>query len=448
MRFHVSTFGCQMNVGDSDWLTRALAARGWQEASEETAEVFILNTCSVRDKPEQKVYSLLGRLSPLAEHRDGFIAVGGCVAQQVGHELIRRFPRVRLVFGTDQVSMVPAQLERLASLGGPRAPALCLTEFMEHYAERGHPDSDTPAPVSAFVNIMQGCDNFCTYCIVPYVRGRQKSRSAEAVVEECRAWLAQGTREIVLLGQNVNSFGQDAGGDGTTFAHLLARVAALPGCARLRFTTSHPKDISEEVIRAFGELDTLCPSLHLPLQSGSDDILARMGRKYDSARYLEIVDALRAARPDIALTTDLMVGFPGETEAQFRRTLEMIRRVGFANSFSFKYSDRPGTRASRLEDKVPEPVKIERLARLQDLQRRMTEAGYRDMVGSVTCVLFERESHRSAEGRRQWRGRDPVGRVVNVDVGRNTDLTGRLARVTIKIPKKHSLWGTMAGETW
>ncbi len=447
MNFHIISFGCQMNANDSDWLVRALESRGWTEAPEDQARVFIVNTCSVRDKPEQKVYSLLGRLEQHAR-RDAnvFAAVGGCVAQQVGRGFFERFPFVRLVFGTDAVALAPAALERLAESSDER---LALLDFLPTYAEREDPvPGPGSGPAQAFVNIMQGCDNFCAYCIVPYVRGRQKSRDPGAVLAECRSLAARGVREITLLGQNVNSFGLDNGGAGVSFAQLLRQVADIPGVERLRFTTSHPKDIAGEVVAAFGELPNLCPALHLPLQSGSDAMLQRMGRRYDTARYLDIVERLRRARPDIALSTDLIVGFPGESEADFQATLDMIRRVGFESSFSFKYSDRPGVAAARMKPKVSEEVAAARLEHLQNLQNTLTKDCLEKCVGTLTVVLIEGPSRKQDAGALSWRGRDPAGRTVNLAHDGGADLTGKMVPVRLVEAKKHSLVGEKAGASW
>jgi len=389
VRFHILTFGCQMNVADGDWLTQSLVSRGWTETAESDAQVYVVTTCSVREKPEQKVYSLLGRLKAYVDRDpDVFVAVGGCVAQQIGEEFWNRFPFVRLVFGTDGTAMVPQALERLVA-----DPALrvSLLDFLDHYPEREQPEGGA-VQAQAFVNIMQGCDNFCTYCIVPFTRGRQKSRAAGAVVAECEALMQRGARELTLLGQNVNSYGQDKHGDGTSFADLLGRIAAIPGLLRLKFTTSHPKDIAPEVVTAFGALPSLCPQLHLPVQSGSDAVLKAMGRKYTRARYLQTVRDLRQACPHIALTTDIIVGFPGETVRDFEDTLELMREVGFESSFSFKYSDRPGVRAEKMDFKVPEEEKARRLAILQELQDRMTLESLAAQVGSETDVLVEGQS--------------------------------------------------------
>ncbi|EPR37035.1 (Dimethylallyl)adenosine tRNA methylthiotransferase miaB [Desulfovibrio sp. X2] len=457
MRFHVITFGCQMNVGDSDWLSRSLLALGWERVPAAEADVVVVNTCSVRKKPEEKVYSLLGRLRDMMQGRPGtFVAVGGCLAQQVGADFFGRFPHVRLVFGTDATASVPQALARLAA--EPRL-RLSLLDFSEEYAPRERPDlagGGQVVPDQAFVTIMQGCDNFCAYCIVPHVRGRQKSRAAADVLAECREWLGAGASELTLLGQNVNSYGQDAAGDGTSFAELLYRVAELPGLRRLRFTTSHPKDIAPEVIRAFAELPVLAPHLHLPLQSGSDRILALMGRKYDRARYLEIVAALREARPELTLSTDLIVGFPTETEEEFGETLSVVEEVGFESSFFFLYNDRPGVRSVKIEPKVSEAVKTRRLLELQALQDGLTEKAYAALVGTETEIMYvgrsrvdrDAEGSALAEGLTSWAGRDAWGRVVNVAVSGDADLTGAFARVKIEKAKKHSLTATQLGATW
>lgn len=439
MKFHITTMGCQMNVGDGDWLTRSLMSRGFSPATEEAAELFILFTCSVREKPEQKVASELGRI---ADRHGGdpraFVAVGGCVAQQLGTALWRRFSMVRLVFGTDGLAGAPAALSRLAEEPGLR---LSLLDFTETYPERPQDWPQDKLPPKAFVSIMQGCDNFCAYCIVPFVRGRQKSRSLPAVLAEVEALAARGVREVTLLGQNVNSYGLDAAGDGTSFAALLDAVAAVPGIARIRFTTSHPKDLSDDVIARFADLPELCPALHLPVQSGSDAILRRMGRRYDVDRYLSLVEKLRRARPDIALTTDLIVGFPGETEADFRLTLDLVRAVGFDSGFSFMYGDRPGTASERLEPKIAQEVKAARLAELQTLLDERLAATLAAQVGRETEVLIEGQSRRDGPDGPSWRGRDPGGRIVNLALPGATDAVGRMVRARIRLAKKHSLIG-------
>jgi tRNA-2-methylthio-N6-dimethylallyladenosine synthase len=438
----------------------------------------------VRDKPEQKVYSELGRIARYCkthDKRDVTVCVGGCVAQQVGQTLVRRFPQVRLVFGTDGIAQAPQAISRL--MEEPRL-RLALLDFAEHYEEREDARVQTPlaegqaVPASVFVNIMQGCDNFCTYCIVPFVRGRQKSRSAGAVLAECAALLAGGAREITLLGQNVNSYGQDLGAGGLSFAQLLYKVADLPGLERLRFVTSHPKDLALEVIAAFAELECLCPRLHLPLQSGSDRILKAMNRRYDTARYLAITEALRKARPDILLTTDIIVGFPGESEEDFRATMDMMRRVGFASSFSFVYSDRPRARATLMPDKVERAVALERLSRLQEWQNAAADALLEGMVGGEYPILIEGRSrwnqlldadHAPGDSlpeplaepsQEAWQGKTPHGVIVNVslapdcrksyssDKDMHQGWEGRILPVRIEAAARHSLKGRQAGASW
>lgn len=510
--FHMQTFGCQMNANDADWLLRSLLARGFRQSAFDEADLYILNTCSIRDKAEQKVYSELGRIARMCKTRGGrkaTVCVGGCVAQQVGPPLVRRFPQVRLLFGADGIVHAPEAISRLMEEPNLR---LSLLDFTEQYAERpfAWPEEDpllpadgsagpcARAPAAAFVNIMQGCDNFCTYCIVPFVRGRQKSRSAGAVLDECRFLLDKGAREITLLGQNVNSYGLDGKNgalacekDGSPFAELLYAVARLPGLERLRFVTSHPKDIAPEVIRAFGELETLCPRLHLPLQSGSDRILRAMNRRYDTARYRQIVRQLRQARPDILLTTDIIVGFPGESEEDFQATMRLMQEADFAASFSFVYSDRPGTRALLLPDKVERSLALERLSRLQEWQNKANDRQLSSMVGKTVPVLFESRSRRdgileeaadktdapaemafrdasgatgekgmpfpAAEKEAQrdeaWQGRTPQGFIVNVALGARVEgpsggWEGAIAPVRIEAAAKHSLKGKQVGAPW
>lgn len=520
--FHIQTFGCQMNASDSDWLCRSLKGRGFIEGPFEEATLYIINTCSVRDKPEQKVYSELGRIArhcKVNRRTSITVCVGGCVAQQVGPKLISRFPQVRLMFGTDGIAHAPEAISRL--MEEPRL-RLNLLEFMDHYEERADArvtafstrSADEkadiqPAPAADFVNIMQGCDNFCTYCIVPYVRGRQKSRKTDAILQECRALIAGGTREITLLGQNVNSFGQDKEGDDTSFAQLLYKVAALPGLERLRFVTPHPKDIAPEVINAFAELECLCPRLHLPLQSGSDRILKAMNRRYDTARYLDIVARLRKARPDILLTTDIIVGFPGETEEDFQATMSIMREVGFASSFSFVYSDRPHAKAVLLPDKVERALALDRLSRLQAWQNQASDLILEDMVGKSCILLIESKSRwnvlldessvppqkgrsgiptqrgenitlygmdashdmrdesdttvsRNNDASRQgdtpheaWQGKTPQGIIVNVNLAARPvgnyparGWEGAMLPVRIEAAARHSLKGVQAGAPW
>jgi tRNA-2-methylthio-N6-dimethylallyladenosine synthase len=434
--FHVITFGCQMNVNDSDWLVRTLIRRGFVQSTLEEAGLVILNTCSVREKPEQKVYSALGRIARATRHTGVLVALAGCVAQQVGARIFDSFPQVRLVLGSDGLIFAPDAIERLRAEPELR---LCFTDFSDSFAERTLELIPGNRPATAFVSIMQGCDNSCAYCIVPATRGRPKSRSAEAVIAECRAWLEAGAREITLLGQNVNAFGRDGGDAGTGFAELLRRVAGLPGLARLRFVTSHPKDVSPGLIRAFEDLEQLCPRLHLPLQAGSDRVLARMNRKYDRAQYLALIRKLRAVRPDMAFSTDIIVGFPGEREEDFQDTLDLVEEARFMSAFSFCYSDRPGTAAERMPDKLDARAKLERLARLQALQERLSIAWLQGRVGDESVVLLEGASRRAASRGEAWQGRDPYGAPVNTILPAGSGSPGALMPVRITEAKKHSL---------
>jgi len=557
--FHIQTFGCQMNASDSEWLVRSLTARGFVESPFEDAAFYILNTCSVREKAEQKVYSELGRIARYCKvhgRTNVTMCVGGCVAQHAGEQIMKRFPQVRLVFGTDGIARAPEAVCRLAE--EPRL-RLKLLDFTEEYDERDdvrlwrgsewrgaapphlpgrgmmplHPHSrktakpfsgiagsrglsplagesegaeppqspqgawgptpGIPIPPTVFVNIMQGCDNYCSYCIVPYVRGPQKSRDIGAVLAECRTLARGGAREITLLGQNVNSYGQDQGnrvGKKSSFAELLYAVAAIPGLERLRFVTSHPKDIAPEVIRAFAELDALCPRLHLPLQSGSDRILAAMNRRYDTARYMAIVEQLKKARPDILLTTDIIVGFPGETEEDFQATMRIMGEVGFASSFSFVYSDRPHARAVLLPDKIDRAVALERLSRLQEWQNNANDTVLASMKGEECVILLEGKSRldallpengqtdppdaaRAFSPDRQapdladaardsadesvplesWQGKTPQGFIVNVELParpgpEGSGWLGAMLPVRIDAAARHSLKGSQAGAPW
>ncbi len=450
LSFHITTFGCQMNAHDSDWLARSLTRLGWRAAGPGEALVYILNTCSVRERPEHKVYSAIGRLRPfLEENPSAFVAVGGCVAQQLGESLFKRFPEVRLVFGTDGIRAAPESIARLCAEPYLR---LSLVDFNEIYPERDPAfeaydrEDAAPAP-AAFVNIMQGCDNFCAYCIVPFVRGPQKSRRTGAVLAEVRALVDRGVKDITLLGQNVNSYGQDlADGNDGGFAGLLREAAAVPGLARLRFVTSHPKDIADDVIAAFAELDCLCPRLHLPLQSGSDRILKSMGRKYTVERYLDVVGRLREARPDMQLSSDLIVGFPGETEDDFAQTLAVMDDVGFVSAFSFCYSDRPGTAATRMLDKIPPEVAGMRLERLQAKQNNRSEQIFKSMVGMEHRVLLEGESPRQGARGASWQGRDPYGHIVHVVLPQGEARAGDLPLVRIVEAKRHSFIGVPCGK--
>jgi tRNA-2-methylthio-N6-dimethylallyladenosine synthase len=451
--FHIHTIGCQMNVYDADLMANALMAMGYRPVTEpEAADLAIVNTCAIREKAEQKVYSLLGRLAGLKRQRTTMrIAVGGCVAQLAGKRIQRRAPYVDLVFGTRALERLPELVRRLDAGEGP----LCDVAGGEGVMEMDGPRQAVVQPrVSRFVTIMQGCDNFCTYCVVPYARGREMSRDPGRIVAEVQDLVADGAREVTLLGQNVNSYGNKEGLCG--FAELLRRVAAVEGLERIRFTTSHPKDLSPALIDAFACIDRLCDHIHLPVQSGSDRILARMNRRYGRQTYMDLVTRLRAVRPEIAITSDIIVGFPGETEEDFNQTLDLIKTVGFDGLFAFHYSDRPGTPACRFTPKVPLGVKRRRLEALNELQNAATLARHRSLVGTTVAVLVEGASKRCDQldphgGEAiQWTGRTSSNKIVNFSQPSSTEVppanVGDLCQVRIEKAFAHSLLGVRAPE--
>lgn len=423
--FHILTFGCQMNQRDSGWLACALRQRGYRESALEAADFVFINTCSVREKPEKKVVSAVRRARLAAPAAS--IVILGCVAQQLGDQLYDLDPAIVLVAGTDAIADVPDVIS-----AGNTAPGQALLSISREYRER--PAVPEPAVSGqAFVTIMQGCNNYCSYCIVPYTRGPCKFRKTEAILRECRDHIENGAIELTLLGQNVNAWRDGEQG----FASLLRSIADLPGLKRLRYITAHPKDMTGEIIDCFGDLQILCPCLHLALQSGSDTILKAMRRGYTRQEYLNLVAALKAARPDIALTTDLIVGFPGESEADFLQTLDMVEKCGFITSYSFCYSDRPGTRAAPMPDKIAPELKLERLGRLQALQEDLGSAWLAQRVGTTTEILIEKRSPRGPSD--SWQGRDPFG--IPVHARMPGAPVGKMAKITICEARKHCLVG-------
>ncbi|MBW2092225.1 MAG: tRNA (N6-isopentenyl adenosine(37)-C2)-methylthiotransferase MiaB, partial [Deltaproteobacteria bacterium] len=359
-QLYVETFGCQMNDYDSEQMVRLMEDQNYVQTQDvNQADLILLNTCSIREKAEQKVYSYLGRLRKLKEKKpDLLIGVSGCVAQQEGEKLLQDIPYLDLVIGTHGFYRLPQLVDEVNKTGHP----VCWTAFDYHTLSAPKPKK-APTSVKANLAIMQGCDNYCAYCVVPYVRGREISRPVSDILDEARGLLKEGIKEITLLGQNVNSYGRGLEPP-ISFTGLIKKIAGLPGLLRLRFTTSHPKDISQEVIQAFSEVEPLCEHMHLPVQSGSTKILEAMRRKYTREDYLTKVEALRSVCPDMALTTDIIVGFPGETQADFEQTMDLLDRVRFDGIYSFKYSDRPITRAAKLANKIPEEIKRARLTEL------------------------------------------------------------------------------------
>ncbi|MBW2269011.1 MAG: tRNA (N6-isopentenyl adenosine(37)-C2)-methylthiotransferase MiaB [Deltaproteobacteria bacterium] len=448
-----------MNVHDTEKVENLLLHHGWTLAEDlDCAEFLVINTCSIREKAEHSLYSDLGRLREWKQAQPGrVLAVGGCVAQQVGDALLRRFPQVDFVFGTHNVRWVSAMAE--AARAGQRQARVEETASLERFdlPER-HPDFVGATPGRAFVTVMEGCDMFCSFCIVPRTRGREISRPADAILAEARQLASGGVCEVTLLGQTVNAYGRHdrrraetrrahgaaAEDDPGTidFATLLGRLADIPGLARIRYTSPHPLFVDDALIRAHGEIEALCPHVHLPVQSGSDVVLERMRRRYTHVDYLRTADRLRAARPGLVLTSDVIVGFPGETDADFQATLALVRAAGFVDSFSFKYSPRPGTAAAELPDAVPPEVAQARLEELQALQSQQTLDYHRSRVGEEVAVLVSGESRR---GGGQHAGRDQAHRVVNFEAPQTVAIEpGDFARVRIVEATPHSLIGTLA----
>jgi tRNA-2-methylthio-N6-dimethylallyladenosine synthase len=435
----VHTFGCQMNASDSARMVELLGKSAFEEtAHPEDADLILLNTCSVREKAEQKLLSALGRYREHKARRGALLAVGGCVAQQEKAKLLARVPYLDFVFGPDNLARLPEMVERA------RHERFAETGWMpseEYVFPRADPEAARGRP-TAFVTAMKGCDNVCSFCIVPYTRGREISRPYPEVVAECAALAGVGVREVTLIGQNVNSY---AGG--CTFAELLRRVAAIDGVARIRFTTSHPHDLSDALVEAFRDEPKVMPHFHLPVQSGSDRVLLRMRRDYGVEAYLERFDRLRAARPGIAVTTDFIVGFPGETDDDFEASLALLERARFDNSFSFVYSPRPHTfAATRLGSapewaEVPHDVAIGRLERLQAVQRRISTEILARQLGATVEVLVEGDGE--GEGRRF--GRTPENRVVHLDADAARAPAGALLPARVTRAHANSLSGEIVG---
>jgi tRNA-2-methylthio-N6-dimethylallyladenosine synthase len=437
LKFHIHTFGCQMNERDSERFAAWLSRAGHTQAADESgADLIIINTCSIRKKAEDKVYSLVGRLEKEKQKRPGLIlAVAGCVAEQQGENLLRRFPGLSLVFGTHQVGRVAdlvaqAQTGERISLVGPLPDADRLAGYLPFHRAPG---------VSTFVTIMEGCDNWCSYCVVPSLRGRELCRPPEEIANEIKSLVDLGYREVTLIGQNVNSY---RSGNGLSFPGLLSLAAGIPGVKRLRFATSHPKDLSPELIRAFAEIPNLARHIHLPAQSGSNRVLAAMNRRYTREDYLEKVERLRAACPGIAITTDMIIGFPGEDESDFRETMELLEQVGFDGSFSFVFSPRPGTQAAGLPGPVEKAEGSRRLKIFQDRQDEITQKINQALAGQVHEVLIEginpRPQTREAAS---LTGRTSGNKIVHLPG--SLDLIGKITPVRITEAALHSLRGTI-----
>jgi tRNA-2-methylthio-N6-dimethylallyladenosine synthase len=434
-KLFIKTYGCQMNVYDSERMAEALAPRGYVTTDRaDDADLILLNTCHIREKAAEKVYSELGRLKPLkALNPDLKIGVAGCVAQAEGAEIMRRQPAVDLIVGPQSYHRLP-ELEAKAREGGRALD----TDFPEEdkFARLGNRPKAARGP-SAFLTVQEGCDKFCSFCVVPYTRGAEVSRPMAQVLREAEDLVARGVREITLLGQNVNAYHGEGEGGAWSLARLIRRLAGIDGLARIRYTTSHPNDMADDLIAAHGDCGKLMPYLHLPVQSGSDRILQAMNRKHTAASYLALIDRLHAARTDLALSGDFIVGFPGETEADFAATLALVGAARYSHAYTFKYSPRPGTPAAE-RDQVPEAEKDDRLQRLQALIDRQQKAAQEAMVGQEVGVLFERPGRMPG----QMTGKSDHLHAVHVagDVA-----AGDLRRVRITASTSNSLAGVLAG---
>ena len=436
-KLYLRTYGCQMNAYDSEKIAGVLgAAEGLAAAGgPEEADVIVFNTCSVRDKAQEKVFADLGRVRHLKQSNPRLmIAVGGCVASQEGDGIVARAPFVDVVFGPQTLHRLPELLARRRTTGAPQVDV----SFPEIEKFDRLPEPRTTG-ASGFVSIMEGCSKYCSFCVVPYTRGEEVSRGFEDVVGEIGALAAQGVKEVTLLGQNVNAWRGPIAGEEADFAELLRYVAEVPGLERIRYTTSHPREFTRRLIDAHAELPALAPHVHLPVQSGADRVLAAMKRGYTALEYRSIVRRLRKARPGLSLTSDFIVGFPGETEAEFEATLALARELEFDGSFAFVYSARPGTPAAELPDATPRAHKLERLQRLQAQLDAQARAVSEAMVGRSERVLVEGPSRRDA---RELAGRTGNNRVVNF--AGPAALAGRFARVRVTAALAHSLRGELA----
>ena len=436
-KFHIKTFGCQMNEYDSDRMADVLRVHQGMEATDqpEQADLILFNTCSIREKAEEKVFSDLGRIRPLKlVNPDLLIGVGGCVASQEGAAILKRAPYVDIIFGPQTLHRLPQLLQARRDTGQPQVD-ISFPEI-EKFDHLPVPQTSSG---NAYVSIMEGCSKYCTFCVVPYTRGEEVSRPLADVMRDVRQLAAQGVKEVTLLGQNVNAYcGSGEDGESVDFAFLLQAIAALDGIMRLRYTTSHPKDMSQRLIDVYATTPKLVSHLHLPVQSGSDRILAAMKRGHTVLEYKSIIRRVRAARPDICITSDFIVGFPGETEQDFEATMKLIDEIGFDNSFSYVYSPRPGTPAAELRDDTPIEVKAQRLKRLQDRIAEQEAGVARVMLGTTQRALVEGVSKKDAL---ELAARTDNNRVVNFSGA--ASLIGEFVEVKITGVVRHTLRGEL-----
>jgi tRNA-2-methylthio-N6-dimethylallyladenosine synthase len=436
-RLYIKTYGCQMNVYDSERMADVLAPLGYGVTDDPTsADLVVLNTCHIREKATEKVYSELGQIKLMkqarAEAGAGMtIAVAGCVAQAEGEEIMRRQPAVDLVVGPQAYHQLPELIARAHRARGERLAA----DFAADEKFDALPATRNPTGVSAFLTVQEGCDKFCTFCVVPYTRGGEWSRPAEGIEAEARALAEKGVREVTLLGQNVNAYAGEGG-----LAALVKRLARIEGLDRIRYTTSHPADMDDALIAAHGEVEALMPYLHLPVQAGSDKVLKAMNRAHTAESYVRLIERIRAARPDIAISGDFIVGFPGERDADFEATLQLVREVGYASCFSFKYSRRPGTPAAAMMGQVAEPVKDERLARLNALLDEQRMAFNAATAGRTVPVLFEKTGRHAG----QLVGKTPYLQAIHVAAPDR--MLGQIVSVKVETANQNSLAGALEME--
>jgi tRNA-2-methylthio-N6-dimethylallyladenosine synthase len=449
-KLFIKTYGCQMNVYDSDRMSDALAPHGYETTLDMAqADLVLLNTCHIREKASEKVFSELGRLKELQTERralggDMMIGVAGCVAQAEGEEIARRAPMVDMVFGPQAYHRLPEMLARTEAqrhMHQALRKPIVDTDFPEEDKFEHLPAAQKEVTIkrglTAFLTVQEGCDKFCSFCVVPYTRGAEVSRPVHQVIAEARGLVEAGVKEITLLGQNVNAYHGDDKGRSVGLGELAYKLAEIEGLERLRYTTSHPRDMDDALIEAHRDLDILMPYLHLPVQSGSDRILKAMNRRHTAEEYLKIIERIKTARPDMALSGDFIVGFPGETDADFEDTLKIIADVGYASAYSFKYSTRPGTPGANLDDQVAEEIKTERLYRLQELVNKQTTDFHASCVGKTLPVLIERPGRMPG----QVGGRSPYLQAVHLDG--STDLIGAIHQVEIIGTSTNSLVGRL-----
>jgi len=443
---YLDTFGCQMNVADSDRMELLLFHSGYRRTLEkDEADLILVNTCSIREKAEQKIFSLFGNMKNLKENNpDLVIGLTGCLAQQDGEKLLKRIPFLDFIMGPDHVDDIPQAVEKAHSTRKPFIWNQFDDQKNYRIPELSGPAVKSPGP-STFINIIKGCDKFCSFCVVPFTRGREKSREADEIYQEIRQLIQRGAKEIILLGQNVNAYGKRGMDKPVAFHELLYQIAEIPGLERLRFTTSYPRDFTPELVQAYRDIDLLMNHLHLPVQSGNDRVLDDMRRSHTAKEYLQLIDQLKSAVPDIHFSTDVIVGFPGETDAEFEDTLDLMQQVGFSSSFMFCYSPRPGTPAMEFVDTVPDLVKKERLQKTMDLQSRLTQKQGEQFLGKEVEVLIEGKSNRKDT---HFKGRNPQYWNVHFTDEEGNLKPGDLVKVRVEEVLSHTLKGTAVSEVY